>query len=150
MFRTRRVITTLILVALTVTTLASQCRAASTKILVVDGNAAFRQIVRNLLNQNGYTDIEEAADGTSALQKLRKNKFGLVISNLNMEPMTGLQLLKEIRADAKLTGTPFLVVTANPKSAEVYEAKAAGANDYIQKPFNAGKLKEKIDSVLGN
>jgi two-component system, chemotaxis family, chemotaxis protein CheY len=119
------------------------------KILVVDDYATMRRIVRNLLTQIGYTDIDEAGDGVSALQKLRENKFGLIISDWNMEPMTGLQLLKEIRADAKLAGIPFIMVTAESKTENVIAAKQAGVNNYIVKPFNADTLKMKIQAVIG-
>lgn len=119
------------------------------KILVVDDYATMRRIVKNLLTQIGYTDVEEAADGVGALQKLRSDKYGLVISDWNMEPMTGLQLLKEIRADAKLNGTPFIMVTAESKTENVIAAKQAGVNNYIVKPFNAETLKQKIQSVIG-
>lgn len=119
------------------------------KILVVDDYATMRRIVRNLLTQIGFSDVDEAADGASALQKLRETKFGLVISDWNMEPMTGLQLLKEIRADAKLKDMPFIMVTAESKTENVIAAKQAGVNNYIVKPFNAETLKQKIQSVLG-
>ena len=119
------------------------------KILVVDDYATMRRIVRNLLGQIGYTDVDEAGDGVTALQKLRENKYGLVISDWNMEPMTGLQLLKEIRADVKLNATPFIMVTAESKTENVFAAKQAGVNNYIVKPFNADTLKTKIQSVLG-
>ena len=118
------------------------------KILVVDDYATMRRIVRNLLTQIGFSDIEEAGDGVSALQKLRENKIGLVISDWNMEPMTGLQLLKEIRADNKLSGTPFIMVTAESKTENVVAAKQAGVNNYIVKPFNAATLKTKIEAVF--
>ncbi|HYH18269.1 MAG TPA: chemotaxis response regulator CheY [Azospirillum sp.] len=119
------------------------------KILVVDDYATMRRIVRNLLTQIGYTDIDEAGDGVQALAKLRESKFGLVISDWNMEPMTGLQLLKEIRADAKLAYLPFIMVTAESKTENVIAAKQAGVNNYIVKPFNAETLKMKIQAVIG-
>jgi two-component system chemotaxis response regulator CheY len=119
------------------------------KILVVDDYATMRRIVRNLLTQIGYTDIDEAGDGVQALAKLRESKFGLVISDWNMEPMTGLQLLKEIRADAKLAPIPFIMVTAESKTENVIAAKQAGVNNYIVKPFNAETLKQKIQAVIG-
>lgn len=119
------------------------------KILVVDDYATMRRIVRNLLSQIGHLDVEEAGDGIVALQKLRETQFGLVISDWNMEPMTGLQLLKEVRADNKLSGTPFIMVTAESKTENVVAAKEAGVNNYIVKPFNADTLKQKIASVLG-
>ena len=120
------------------------------KILVVDDYATMRRIVRNLLTQIGFSDIEEAGDGVTALAKLRESKFGLVISDWNMEPMTGLQLLKEIRADNKLNATPFIMVTAESKTENVVAAKEAGVNNYIVKPFNAATLKTKLASVIGN
>ncbi len=120
------------------------------RILVVDDYATMRRIVRNLLTQIGYTEIDEASDGVTALQKLRESKFGLIISDWNMEPMTGLQLLKEIRADAKLAPTPFIMVTAESKTENVIAAKQAGVNNYIVKPFNAETLKQKIQSVIGS
>ena len=119
------------------------------KILVVDDYSTMRRIVRNLLTQINYLDVEEAGDGVAALEKMRESRFGLVISDWNMEPMTGLQLLKEIRADNKLNGTPFIMVTAESKTENVIAAKAAGVNNYIVKPFNADTLKQKIASVLG-
>ena len=122
---------------------------SNVKVLVVDDYATMRRIVRNLLTQIGFTDVEEAGDGVTALSKLRESKFGLVISDWNMEPMTGLQLLKEIRADVKLNGMPFIMVTAESKTENVIAAKQAGVNNYIVKPFNAETLKQKIQSVLG-
>jgi len=119
------------------------------KVLVVDDYATMRRIIRNLLRQIGYDDIEEAGDGVSALQKLRESKFGLIIADWNMEPMTGLQLLKEVRADRKLSATPFIMVTAESKTENVIAAKEAGVNNYIVKPFNAETLKQKIQAVLG-
>ena len=122
----------------------------SMKVLVVDDYATMRRIIRNLLSQIGFTDVDEAADGASALSKLREAKFGLVISDWNMEPMTGLQLLKEVRADKMLKDTPFIMVTAESKTENVVAAKQAGVNNYIVKPFNAGTLKGKIATVLGD
>ena len=121
----------------------------NSNVLVVDDYATMRRIIRNLLNQIGFTNIEEAADGSSALAKLREKSFGLVISDWNMEPMTGLQLLQEVRADAKLKPLPFIMVTAESKTENVVAAKEAGVNNYIVKPFNAETLKKKIESVLG-
>jgi two-component system chemotaxis response regulator CheY len=118
------------------------------KILVVDDYATMRRIIRNLLNQIGFTNIDEAGDGASALQKLREDKFGLVISDWNMEPMTGLQFLKEVRADIKLKSTPFIMVTAESKTENVIAAKEAGVSNYIVKPFDADTLKRKMEAVL--
>jgi two-component system, chemotaxis family, chemotaxis protein CheY len=121
----------------------------SMQILIVDDYKTMLRIVRNLLNQLGFNNVDEATDGSTALQKLRERNFGLVISDWNMEPMTGLQLLKEVRADMKLKGTPFIMVTAESKTENVVAAKEAGVNNYIVKPFNADTLKQKITSVIG-
>ncbi|HMA49373.1 MAG TPA: response regulator [Magnetospirillaceae bacterium] len=118
-------------------------------ILIVDDYKTMLRIIRNLLRQLGFVNIEEATDGSMALQMLRGGNFGLVISDWNMEPMTGLQLLREVRADAKLKGTPFIMVTAESKSENVIAAKEAGVSNYIVKPFNAETLQSKMVSVLG-
>ena len=118
------------------------------KVLVVDDYNTMRRIIRNLLNQIGYNDVEEAEDGSTALAKLRRGDFGLVISDWNMEPMTGYELLKEVRADEKLKTLPFIMVTAESKTENVVAAKKAGVNNYIVKPFNAATLEQKINSVL--
>jgi two-component system, chemotaxis family, chemotaxis protein CheY len=122
----------------------------SINILIVDDYKTMLRIVRNLLNQIGFNNVDEATDGSTALQKLREKNFGLVISDWNMEPMTGLQLLKEVRADVKLKDTPFIMVTAESKTENVVAAKSAGVNNYIVKPFNAATLKQKIAGVLGD
>ncbi|HYC03752.1 MAG TPA: response regulator [Azospirillaceae bacterium] len=119
------------------------------QVLVVDDYATMRRIIRNLLGQIGFSKIEEASDGADALAKLRAGQFGLVISDWNMEPMTDLQLLKEVRADIRLKATPFIMVTAESKTENVVAAKEAGVNNYIVKPFNAETLKKKIESVIG-
>ncbi len=119
-------------------------------VLVVDDYKTMLRIIRNLLNQLSFTNVHEATDGTAALTKLRENKFGLVISDWNMEPMTGLQLLREVRADEKLKEMPFIMITAESKTENVIAAKEAGVSNYIVKPFNAETLKSKISSVLGD
>jgi len=119
-------------------------------ILIVDDYKTMLRIIRNLLNQLKFTNIHEAMDGSQALGKLRDGKFGLVISDWNMEPMTGLQLLREVRADERLKTMPFIMVTAESKTENVVAAKEAGVNNYIVKPFNAETLKTKIQSVLGD
>jgi two-component system chemotaxis response regulator CheY len=119
-------------------------------ILIVDDYKTMLRIVRNLLNQLGFQNVDEATDGSAALQKLRERNFGLVISDWNMEPMTGLQLLKEVRSDIKLKSMPFIMVTAESKTENVVAAKEAGVNNYIVKPFNAATLKGKIATVLGD
>ncbi len=118
-------------------------------ILIVDDYKTMLRIISNLLKQLGFKNIDEATDGSEALRKLRDGYFGLVISDWNMVPMTGLQLLKEVRADSKLKALPFIMVTAESKTENVVEAKTAGVSNYIVKPFNAETLKQKIASVLG-
>ncbi len=118
-------------------------------ILVVDDYKTMIRIVRNLLKQLGFDNVEDAADGAEALEKMRRAQYGLVISDWNMEPMTGYELLKEVRKDAKLKATPFIMVTAESKTENVVAAKKAGVNNYIVKPFNAATLKTKMSSVLG-
>lgn len=117
-------------------------------VLVVDDYSTMRRIIKNLLTQIGFNTVEEAEDGTKAYEKLRQRKFGLVISDWNMEPMSGLELLKLVRADAQLKATPFIMVTAESKTENVIAAKQAGVSNYIVKPFNAETLKTKIASVL--
>jgi two-component system chemotaxis response regulator CheY len=120
-------------------------------ILVVDDYQTMRRIIENLLKQLGFMNIEQATDGAAALHTLRNSGkiYGLVISDWNMEPMTGLQLCKEVRADMKLKDTPFIMVTAESKAENVVAAKQAGVNNYIVKPFNAETLKQKMSTVLG-
>ena len=121
----------------------------NTNVLIVDDYKTMLRIIRNLLKQLDFNNVEEATDGQEALSKLRTGNFGLVISDWNMEPMTGLDLLKEVRADAKLKATPFIMITAESKTENVIAAKVAGVSNYIVKPFNAETLKAKIASVLG-
>jgi two-component system chemotaxis response regulator CheY len=119
-------------------------------ILIVDDYKTMLRIVDNLLKQLGFKNIMQTTDGSTALKILRENNFGLVISDWNMQPMTGLQLLKEVRADIKLRTIPFIMVTAESKTENVVAAKEAGVNNYIVKPFNAETLKQKISAVIGN
>ena len=119
-------------------------------ILIVDDYKTMLRIIRNLLKQLGFNNVDEATDGSQALHKLRDKSYGLVISDWNMEPMTGIQLLREVRADAKLKDLPFIMITAESKTENVVAAKAAGVNNYIVKPFNADTLKTKIASVIGD
>ena len=118
-------------------------------VLVVDDYKTMIRIIRNLLKQLGFNDVDDAADGAGALGKMRARRYGLVISDWNMEPMTGYELLKEVRADTGLTKTPFIMITAESKTENVIAAKKAGVNNYIVKPFNAQTLKAKIDAVFG-
>ena len=122
----------------------------SMPVLVVDDYNTMIRIIRNLLKQLGFEDIDDASDGSAALSKLREKKYGLVISDWNMEPMTGYELLKEVRADPGLNKTPFIMVTAESKTENVIAAKKAGVNNYIVKPFNAQTLRSKIAAVLGD
>ena len=119
-------------------------------ILIVDDYKTMLRIIRNLLKQLGFNNVDEATDGSMALQKLRDKDYGLVISDWNMEPMTGIQLLREVRADSKLKNLPFIMITAESKTENVVAAKEAGVNNYIVKPFNAATLKTKLSSVLGS
>ena len=118
-------------------------------ILIVDDYKTMLRIIRNLLKQLGFDNVDEATDGSAALHKLRDKKYSLIISDWNMEPMTGLQLLKEVRNDTKLKELPFIMVTAESKTDNVIAAKEAGVSNYIVKPFNAATLKTKLSTVLG-
>ena len=122
----------------------------SINVLIVDDYKTMLRIIRNLLKQINFNNVEEASDGTEALQKLRAGQFGLVISDWNMEPMTGLQLLQEVRSDTRLKPTPFIMVTAESKAENIVAAKQAGVSNYIVKPFNAETLQSKIEKVLGH
>ncbi len=117
-------------------------------ILIVDDYKTMLKIIRSLLKQLGFSNVEEAMDGSAALQKIRSKNYGLVISDWNMEPMSGLELLKEVRLDAKLKDVPFIMITAESKTENVIAAKEAGVNGYIVKPFTAATLKSKTNTVL--
>ncbi len=119
-------------------------------VLIVDDYKTMLRIIRNLLKQIGFENVDEAADGSEALSKLRSKNFGLVISDWNMQPMTGLELLQAVRADAHLKALPFIMITAESKTENVVAAKQAGVSNYIVKPFNAETLKGKIEKVLGH
>lgn len=120
------------------------------EILIIDDYKTMLRIIRNLLKQLGFHNVDEAADGSAALQKLREKKYDLIISDWNMEPMTGYELLKEVRADEQLKHVPFIMVTAESKTDNVIAAKKAGVNNYIVKPFNAATLKGKMMAVIGD
>jgi two-component system chemotaxis response regulator CheY len=120
----------------------------TTNVLIVDDYKTMLRIIRNLLKQLEFDNVEEATDGQEALAKLRAGSFGLVISDWNMQPMTGLDLLKEVRADARLKDLPFIMITAESKTENVVAAKQAGVSNYIVKPFNAETLREKIEKVM--
>jgi two-component system chemotaxis response regulator CheY len=117
-------------------------------VLIVDDYRTMLRIIRNLLKQLEFNNVDEAVDGQEALAKLRAGNFGLVISDWNMVPMTGLDLLKEVRADQRLKDMPFIMITAESKTENVVASKQAGVSNYIVKPFNAETLREKIEKVL--
>lgn len=119
-------------------------------ILIVDDYNTMLRIIKNLLKQLGFNNVDEATDGSMALERVKQKDYGLVISDWNMEPMTGLDLLKSIRtSDSSYKGVPFIMVTAESKTENVIAAKQAGANNYVVKPFNADTLKSKMISVIG-
>jgi len=119
------------------------------KILVVDDFATMRRIIKNILKQIGFANIDEADDGEPALVKLRTGAFDLVISDWNMPKMDGLTLLKSVRSDDQLKDLPFLMVTAEAQKENVIEAVKAKVSDYIVKPFTAEVLGEKLDRIFG-
>jgi len=118
-------------------------------ILVVDDYKTTIRIVHNLLRQLGFDNLDEAADGEEALRKLRGQTYKLVISDWNMEPMTGYELLLQLRGDSALRSIPFIMITAESKTENVVAAKKAGANNFIVKPFDAPTLKQKMTSIFG-
>ncbi|MBI1275219.1 response regulator [bacterium] len=118
-------------------------------VLVVDDYATMVKIIKTLLQQLGFNNVDAANSGPQALELIGKKEYGLIISDWNMEPMTGLELLKKLRAEEKTSKTPFIMVTAESKTENVIEAKKAGVSNYIVKPFNANVLKEKLTAVLG-
>ncbi len=120
------------------------------KFLVVDDFSTMRRIVRNLLKELGYTNVEEAEDGAVALHKLQNGSFEFVVSDWNMPNMSGIQLLKAVRADAGLKHLPFLMITAEAKKENIIEAAQAGASGYIVKPFTAATLDEKLKKIFQN
>jgi two-component system, chemotaxis family, chemotaxis protein CheY len=118
------------------------------KILVVDDYNTMVRIVRKLLKQIGYDDVDEASNGDMALGMIQKNQYGLIISDWNMEPMTGFELLQHIRAAEATAKTPFILVTAESRPDNIMAAQKSGANGYLVKPFTAPVLKEKIEKAL--
>ncbi len=121
---------------------------ATLPILVVDDYNTMVRIIRKLLKGIGYENVDEAANGEEALAKIKAKKYGLIISDWNMEPMTGFELLQRIRQDAETASTPFIMVTAESKTDNVVAARKAGVSNYIVKPFNAQTLKAKIDQAM--
>ena len=118
-------------------------------VLIVDDYKTMLRIINNLLKQLGFSNIDEATDGTMALEMFKAKSYGLIISDWNMEPMSGLDLLKNIRAGTENKNVPFIMITAESKTENVIAAKQAGVNNYIVKPFNAETLKTKMTAVLG-
>ena len=121
----------------------------SMKVLVVDDFATMRRIVKNILTQLGYKNLVEADDGTTALEVLKSEKIDMIISDWNMPKMTGLDLLKTVRADANMADLPFIMVTAEAQQDNIILAVKAKVSQYIVKPFTADTLSEKIDKIFG-
>jgi two-component system chemotaxis response regulator CheY len=120
------------------------------KFLVVDDFSTMRRIVRNLLKELGFTNVQEAEDGVDALQKLSAGGFDFVVSDWNMPNMTGIELLRKVRSDPALKHLPVLMVTAEAKRENIIEAAQAGASGYIVKPFTAATLDEKLKKIFQN
>ena len=120
----------------------------SMPLLVVEDHNATALILRTLLTRLGFSDVDQASDGFAALTKMREKNYALVISDWNMEPMTGYDLLREVRASPELSQTPFIMITAESKTENVIAAKKAGVSNYIVKPFNAATLKTKMEAVF--
>jgi two-component system chemotaxis response regulator CheY len=121
----------------------------SMPILIIDDYKTMLKIVRGLLNQLGFTNIDEATDGSMAWNMMQEKDYKLLLCDWNMEPMNGLDLLKKIRADAKFGKMPFIMVTAETKAENILLAKQCGVNNYIVKPFNLATLKTKMQAVIG-
>ncbi len=119
-------------------------------ILIVDDYKTMLRIIKNLLSQLGFNNVEEATDGEAAFAKMEQKEYKMVISDWNMQPMSGLDLLKKIRTDSRFSDMPFIMITAETKVDNVIVAKKEGVNNYIVKPFNAATLKSKLTAVLGD
>jgi two-component system chemotaxis response regulator CheY len=122
----------------------------SYSVLVVDDSSTMIRIVSTQLRQIGFADIDEVQGGATALAKMRTKSYGLVISDWNMEPITGIDLLRQVRADPGLGDVPFIMVTAETRTKNVIAARDAGVNNYIVKPFDAQMLKAKIEAVFAD
>ncbi len=120
------------------------------RFLVVDDFATMRRIIRNLLKELGFTNVDEAEDGVIALNKLKTEKFDFIVSDWNMPNMTGIDLLRSIRSDADLKHLPVLMVTAEAKKENIIAAAQAGASGYVVKPFTAATLDEKLNKIFKN
>lgn len=118
-------------------------------VLVIDDYKTMIRIVRNLLEQLGFTNIDEALDGPTALEMIQQKSYGLILSDWNMSPMTGYELLQAVRGAERTKSVPFVMVTAEAKTENVIAARKAGVNNYIIKPFNLAVLKQKLTAVLG-
>ena len=121
----------------------------SLNVLVVDDYKSMVRIVRGMLNQLGFVNVDDAPDGAAAMALLKEKTYGLVLSDWNMQPVTGLELLKQVRAEEKTKATPFVMVTAEAKVENVIAARQAGMNNYVIKPFTLAVLKQKLTSVVG-
>ncbi|MNE24224.1 Chemotaxis protein CheY [compost metagenome] len=121
----------------------------SMNVLVVDDYKSMVRIVRGMLNQLGFVNVDDAPDGAAAMALLKEKNYGLVLSDWNMQPVTGLELLKQVRAEEKTRATPFVMVTAEAKVENVIAARQAGVNNYVIKPFTLAVLKQKLTSVVG-
>ena len=121
----------------------------SMNVLVVDDYKSMVRIVRGMLNQLGFVNVDDAPDGAAAMALLKEKDYGLVLSDWNMQPVTGLELLKQVRAEEKTRATPFVMVTAEAKVENVIAARQAGVNNYVIKPFTLAVLKQKLTSVVG-
>ena len=121
----------------------------SMNVLVVDDYKSMVRIVRGMLNQLGFVNVDDAPDGAAAMALLKEKTYGLVLSDWNMQPVTGLELLKQVRAEEKTKTTPFVMVTAEAKVENVIAARQAGVNNYVIKPFTLAVLKQKLTSVVG-
>lgn len=119
------------------------------KVLIVDDFATMRRILRNILKQIGFSNISEADDGKTALKELQKEKFDLVLCDWNMPEVSGIDLLREIRADDNLKDLPFVMVTAEAQKENIVEAVKAGVSNYVVKPFTAETVSEKLNKVFG-
>jgi two-component system chemotaxis response regulator CheY len=122
--------------------------ASATKFLIVDDFSTMRRIVRGLLKESGYANAEEAEDGVVALQKLRNDSYGFVVSDINMPNMNGFELLNAIKADAQLKHLPVLMVTAEARKEDIVRAAQEGAAGYIVKPFTKATLEEKVQKIM--
>lgn len=119
-------------------------------VLIVDDFATMRRILKNILRQIGFANISEAEDGKSALKELKKTKYDLVLCDWNMPEMSGLEVLRTVRADEELKGLPFIMVTAEAQKDNILEAVKAGVSNYVVKPFTADTMSEKLKKVLGD